>query len=206
MNPRLYLTVPATVLAFVVAAAPATAQDAGEAVPTEATGAAGVNPVRPTYPDDAYVLEPGVLHGETGYAIAFFEDPVPTLHVWDVYAALGVVDLLEVRVGWDVLDITSEDAGLGDLTLGLKGGFFGGFDERTALAGLFAIELPTATAPVGLREGVRFEGGLVATLEVETFQFDFQATADLHLFLEDPTFLIPLAAAVTWAPVDPLRL
>lgn len=183
----------------------AAAQDLGPsaAVPAEAPP---VNPVRPTFPDDAYVLEPGTLQLESGYSVAFSEDPIPTLHVWDLYTALGVADLVEVRLAWDVLNAAAGDAGIGDLTLGLKGGFLGGFDERTALAGLFALELPTAADPFGLGEGVRFVGGLVATTVAGPVQLDFQATADLHLFLDDPTFLIPLAAAATWAPIDPLRV
>jgi hypothetical protein len=184
--------------------------EAGGVVITDARAepglAAPVNPVRPTFPDNAWILEPGVLQVETGYPVAFYEDPVPTLHVWDVYAALGVGELIEVRVGWDILNAAAGEAGVGDLTLGAKGGFWGGFDERTALAGVFALQLPTARAPFGLRQGVRLVGGPVATTEVGPVQLDVQVTADLHLFAEDPAFLIPLAAAATWAPIDRVRV
>ncbi len=164
------------------------------------------NPVRPTFPDNARFVEPGYLQLEPGYLVQLFESPSSALHTLDLHAILGVTEMLEARVRWDVYNAWGDLSGLGDLTLGVKGGFFGGWDENTALAALGEVRLPTGDASFGLGEGVNLMAALVATQVLSSIQFDLQAGVSTHLFIDDPTIFIPIALAATWSPIDELQV
>ncbi|MBN1946196.1 MAG: transporter [Bradymonadales bacterium] len=183
----------------------ASAQTADEDGPGNAR-AILANPVRPTFTDNAYFIRSGELQLDTGYLASLFEGDVPTLHAVELGVIVGVGDLIEARLRWNLFDSWGDDTGIGDLGVGIKGGFFGGLGEHTALAGLFELQLPTGTDPFGIDKGIAMHGALVATQPWAPWRFDLQAGVYAHLFNEDPAVHLPLAFCVTWSPLDPLRV
>ena len=164
------------------------------------------NPSRPTTADNARFIEPHYLQVETGYTADLFEDPNPVLHRLNLLTIIGVSELFEARLGWDLYTASGVDSGLGDLTLGVKGGFFGGWDEATALAAIGELRLPSGDGPAAIGDGIEGLAALVATQVISAIQFDLQAGLRAHLFSDSPTFFIPISLAATWAPLDALRI
>jgi hypothetical protein len=168
--------------------------------------ASAVNQIRPTTPDSADFVRRGHLQLEAGYRAAIFEGDVPTLHSTDLIASVGVGDLIEARLGWNVFSAAGDEAGIGDLAAGVKGGFFGGLDDNIALAALGWLTFPSGDDQFGLGSGVGLFGGLVATTRINGLRIDVQAALDTHLFGDDTRVDLPLSGAVSYSPIEPFAV
>lgn len=164
------------------------------------------NPTHVTFPDNARFVDPGYVQFEGGYNASLIEGPAPALHTIGVLGSVGIVDLLEARLRLIALAAAGDDVGVGDLGVGVKGGFFGGWDEQVALAFLAELLFPTGSQSFGLGDGIGLFGGLVATWQWRVLSFDAQVAVETHLFTDDPTLFLPLSLAVTWSVTDEVRV
>ncbi|MCA9561875.1 MAG: hypothetical protein KC561_00230 [Myxococcales bacterium] len=183
----------------------AISQEEGSSIPVGTDGRT-VNPVFPTYPDHALFSEPGRLQSELAYSASFFEDPVPTVHSVFLNNMLTVAELVEVRVNWRMLRAAGGDTSIGDLGLGVKGGFLGGIGENIHLAGVFELLLPTGDGPFSLGDGIGALASFVASTFVSTLRIDIQAGVDTHIFSDNSSIDVPLAADLVWNPIDQLSV
>ena len=181
-------------------------QETDIAAEAEDTELVQVSPNRPTYANDALFYGPGHLHFETAYAARLYEGPADAIHTLNILTTLGIIDLLEARVGWDVFNVAGGDSAVGDLMLGAKAGFFGGLGHEISLAGIFELLLPTGSEPNSIDEGINLFGGLTATHLLSSFQFDLQAALDSHIFTSEATLQLPISFAATWSPINVLRV
>jgi hypothetical protein len=102
------------------------------------------NPTRPTRTENAYPLPPGSMQAEIGYRLDnedadIFDHSVPFL------LRLGAASFVDVRLGIPLIRATSDDLGVGDLTLGAR---FIANEESTYLPAfglLTELEVPTAS-------------------------------------------------------------
>jgi hypothetical protein len=159
-----------------------------------------VNPIRPTYPDTAHVLEPGYLQSEAGYQANIFEENQPTLQTLGVMAEIGILDRSRGGCFLDVLNIQATTP-VSAISAGAKAGF-GGIDDATALAAVFQVTLPPLRS-FGLTT-VGAMAGVVATRTMQSFQLDLQAALDTHLFADHPGITLPLSLAMSWEVIHRL--
>jgi hypothetical protein len=116
-----------------------------------------IDPDRPDVTNGTATVGPGIVQIETG--IEYSRTSVggaPTEKQFSVPLVLrvGLLQNLEARLESEPLVVvrgTEDDTGFGDLTLGLKWGFFDAEegDWRPALGLLPFVKLPTAQAPIG---------------------------------------------------------
>ncbi len=174
--------------------------------PVHAGGGVEVNPTQPTFPNNALFHEPGFLQLETNYFASVFEGPVPTLHTLELVTLLTVGDLIETRLRWDLVNVAGSESGLGDLALGLKGGFYGRWNESISLAVVGEIRFPSGAEAFSIGSGVTAYAGFVATQIWEVFQFDLQAGPQTHIFTEEPGLGLPVGFATTWRPIGDFKV
>jgi hypothetical protein len=193
------------VLSFAAFQAAVLADDVGVSQSSSSTREL-VNPAQPTFTENAYFNLPGELQLEGGYTLRGWDGDVGLQHVVALGGSLSIADLVEAQLRWDLFNVQSSDVGVGDITAGLKGGFFGGLGDAISLAGLFQIEFPSGVEPFGLDKGVGLSGGAVVTQRLYGIQFDLQALIYTHAFQSEASLELPLSLAATWAPVNAFRV
>lgn len=206
MDLRSTLVALALLVALVALSSAASAQEATVTESADGPVVGIINPTQPTFANNALFNPPGYLQVEASYLPQFFEGPTSTLHALSLLTLLGVSDMVEARIGWNVFNAAGENSGIGDLGVGVRGGFLGGWDAETSLAAVLDMTLPTGVDPFSLGTGIKLFGGLVATQVAGSLQFDLQATVDTHVFTDDPTLHLPVALGVTWSMLEQLRV
>ena len=167
---------------------------------------AETNPTQPTFPNDARFHDPGSLQLETSYVTQIFEGPTSALQTLHFLALLTVGELIETRFRWDVFNFSGEESGIGDLGIGIKGGFYGGWNPDISLAAIAEIRFPNGAEPFSIGDGIGLIAGMIATSMINAFQLDLQVAVETHVFTDDPTVGLPIAFATTWEPIGDLRV
>jgi hypothetical protein len=167
-----------------------------------------IYPTSPTFAQHALFNSAGHIQIEMGYVSRIYEAPIATHQSLSLNSVFSLAEMFEGSFGWDIYNVQGEIQGIGDITLGFKGGFFGGLDRNIALAGIVEIQFPSGEddfrTPAGT--GTRLLGGMVATLHQERFYLDLELAVDAHVFTESPTIGLPIAVAVNWIPVGDLKV
>lgn len=164
------------------------------------------NPTQPTYPNDALFQPAGYLQLETSYLAQVFEGPTSAFQTFHLLTSLTVAELFETRLRWDVFNFAGDVSGMGDLSIGLKGGFYGGWDPDSSLAAIVELRFPNGAEPFSIGEGIELFAGMIGTHIVSAFQLDLQVAVETHIFTDDPTVGLPIGFAATWAPIGNLNV
>jgi hypothetical protein len=119
-------------------------------------GAEGdIEPDRPDTTNGAKTLAPGAVQIETGVEYSRARQAgsaVEKRFVLDTLGRVGVVERLELQVGWQPLVRLrgdEDDSGGGDVTLAAKARFFDGTGPWPALGTWAFVKLPAADEPIG---------------------------------------------------------
>lgn len=167
---------------------------------------AEANPTQPTFPNDAHFHDPGSLQLEASYLAQIFEGPASALQTVHLLTLLTVGELIETRLRWDVFNVSGDESGIGDLSIGIKGGFYGTWNPDLSIAAIAEIRFPNGAEPFTIGDGVEFFAGMIGTQVINDFQLDLQVAVETHVFTENPTVGLPIGFATTWEPVAALRV
>lgn len=176
-----------------------------EPVPYEQPRVASVS--RPTQTDRADLVHEGWLEMEFGWSQAFAER---NLQVGTVQAKYAPLDILEVRLGWDIFGVLGpldrdvagldeSDAGVGDLFAAAKIGIPLDIDEpeRHRLAVLTTLRPGIGQQPVTV-DGLNLGAFAVYSTFPGPVEVDVQAGVQLRGIFETAYVDLPLSSAVRW--------
>lgn len=165
------------------------------------------NVSRPTVTDRADLVHEGWLEMEVGWSHAF---ATRNLHVGSVLAKYAPLDILEVRLGWDVFgvlgpvdrDVSGLDeteTGVGDLYAAAKIGIPLDIDEpyRHRLAVLTTLRPGIGQAPVTV-DGLDLGAFAVYSTFPGPVEVDVQAGVAIRGIFETAFVDLPMSGAVRW--------
>lgn len=165
-----------------------------------------MEPIQPTWTNSGLFNSPGSVQVEGTYKASLFEAPVENLQSFDFLGAVTVGELIEARLRWNLINVAGDESGLGDFGIGIKGGFYGGWDEAYSLAGIGEVRFATGADGFSLGEGIEVLAGAAGTYAGKKLRFDAQLAVQAHIFTSHPHLALPVGFATTWEPIERFRV